>query len=401
LKVAAKFKNSYFLAALITAENLSSQNRKLFIDLFFMTDFTEDKMDYLLNRTGNVKDQHAGSQIWEAILDNPGMQKSGWESTQLKVLDWGFSQGYILRDSRHSFESWHAASAQFKLLETPAKNRFYRKLLDLDSVLFWNFLIHIARDSISEKFLEPILGQKNYEVMLSYFDNRSSISGSWSTQFEGKVIAPLLKTTIDQIMEIEQLLRLLPNMQHFSQLLPAETLPRAIRRCYNKGDDLAQLFSDPRVGTLELSLKESTENAKKLLDENSIQGSKLKEFESRIRDFESAMANYESRLRSQMNTESAGNSAVIQQGRVELMKSLLEGIDHILNSENGIMLERALQKFGVSKLGAVNETYAWNNENCESLTGAALESGLVVRCGYTWADGDKKTLIRRVLLKNT
>jgi len=127
----------------------------------------------------------------------------------------------------------------------------------------------------------------------------------------------------------------------------------------------------------------------------------LKEFESRIRDFESAMANYESRLRSQMNTESAGNSAVIQQGRVELMKSLLEGIDHILNSENGIMLERALQKFGVSKLGTVSETHHWNDENCESLTGAAFETGLVVRCGYTWTDGDKKTLIRRVLLKNT
>jgi hypothetical protein len=201
-------------------------------------------------------------------------------------------------------------------------------------------------------------------------------------------------------MDIERLLRFLPNMQYFSQLLPAETLPRAIKRCYNKGDELAQLFSDPRVGTLELSLKESNENSKKLMDENSIQGSKLKEFESRIRDFESAMANYESRLRSQMNTESAGNSAVIQQGRVELMKSLLEGIDHILNSENGIMLERALQKFGVSKLGAVNESYAWSDENCESLTGAALDSGIVVRCGYTWVDGDKKTLIRRVLLKN-
>ena len=101
-----------------------------------------------------------------------------------------------------------------------------------------------------------------------------------------------------------------------------------------------------------------------------------------------------------MNTESAGNAAVVQQGRVELMKLLLESIDHILNSESGINLERAFQKLGVSKLGVLNEPYPWSDQNCESLTGVAIESGIVVRCGYTWTDGESKTLIRRVLLKS-
>lgn len=399
IKVAQKFQNSYFIASLITLDNISMENRNLFVEQFLSTEYLEAKIDYLLNRVGNLKDKRTSLHVWEQILVSPTMQQGDWKAAQLKVLDWGFSQGLKPHDSRQSFASWHAASADFKLLETPAKNRMYRKILDLDSILFWNFLIHIARDNVSEKYLGAILGQKSYEVILAYFDGRMLTQGVWSAPFESKFVAPLLKTTIDEVMEIEKLLLFLPHFRLLSNLLPLETLPRALKRCYNKGDELAQLLGDPRVGMLEMSLEEVTQEAKNLADENTLLHAKSRELESRIREFEVAMTNYENKLRTQMTTESSGNSAVIHQGRVELMKALLEGVDHILNSETGIQLERSLQKFGVSKLGEISEPYAWNDQNCESLTGAALDTGIVIRCGYTWVDGDKKTLIRRVLLK--
>lgn len=399
LKASSKIRNSYYLAFLTTLDNISIENRKIFVNQFLSSEYLEEKIDYLLNRASNLKNKQTKLDIWEQILVSPRMQGEDWKTAQLKILDWGFSQGLKPHESRDAFASWHAASVDFKLLETPAKNRIYRKILDLDPIVFWNFLIHIARDSVSEKFLGAILGQKSYEVILAYFNGRPFTQGIWSAQFESKYVSPLLKTTVDEIMDIEKLLMFLPHYRLLSHLLPTETLPRAIKRCYNKGDELAQLLGDSRVGTLEIALEEVTQEAKNLLDEKSRLLANSKDLESRIRDFEVAITNYENKLRIQMTTESSGNSAVIHQGRVELMRTLLEGIDHILNSDAGIQLERSLQKFGVSKLGEINAPYAWNDQSCESLTGAALETGIVIRCGYTWVDGDKKTLIRRVLLK--
>ena len=100
-----------------------------------------------------------------------------------------------------------------------------------------------------------------------------------------------------------------------------------------------------------------------------------------------------------MKSENLGSDAMSQTAKVEVIKSLVEGLDHLLQNSEGFMLERALQKIGILRLGDPGSTFTWDSELCETLTGVSMENGIVVRSGYTWLHGDKKIVIRRVLLK--
>ena len=86
--------------------------------------------------------------------------------------------------------------------------------------------------------------------------------------------------------------------------------------------------------------------------------------------------------------------------KAEVIKSLVESLDHLFLGADGIQLERALQKTGITRSGLPGQEFAWDAELCETLTGEAMDSGIVVRSGYTWLIGEKKILIRRVLLKS-
>jgi hypothetical protein len=100
-----------------------------------------------------------------------------------------------------------------------------------------------------------------------------------------------------------------------------------------------------------------------------------------------------------MKSENLGTDAMSQSAKVEVIKSLVEGLDHLLHGSEGFAIERALQKIGITKLGDPGSIFTWDSELSETLTGVAIDEGLVVRSGYTWLNGDKKVVIRRVLLK--
>ena len=247
--------------------------------------------------------------------------------------------------------------------------------------------------------MEQIISKRNVDVLLIFLKNRQALSGPWLENFEKHFIAPLLKTTLDTIMRFEDLLPFLINQSLFSHLLPAETLTRAVARCFRRDDDYSELLRDKRVALLENSVKLLSDENTKILIELAGEKARVQEQEKKIRDFEVAIDSYEARLRSQMHSENLGSDAMSQNSKIELLKSIVEGLDHLLQGEGGFQLERALQKVGVSRLGEPGTDFSWDSEVCETLTGEAMDSGIVVRSGYTWLNSGKKLVVRRVLLK--
>jgi hypothetical protein len=186
---------------------------------------------------------------------------------------------------------------------------------------------------------------------------------------------------------------------YFSHLIPSDTLTRAVTRCFKRDDEYSKLLGDIRVeqlnGKVADLIGENAQISSDLAGEKSLN----REQEKRIRDFEAAIGNYEARLRSHMKTENLGSDAMSQNAKADLLKTLVESLDHLLQGADGFQLERALQKIGVMRLGEPGSDFAWDSEVCETLTGAAMENGIVVRSGYTWLNAEKKVVIRRVLLK--
>jgi hypothetical protein len=117
-------------------------------------------------------------------------------------------------------------------------------------------------------------------------------------------------------------------------------------------------------------------------------------------ELQRVLAGYEERLRTQMQSENVGGEAVRASARAELLSSLVDFLDPLAQGDGGLALEKALQKFGLQRLGEPGMSYAWNPELCETLTGEPLSEGLVIRSGYTWMGDGKTIVVRRVLLKS-
>ena len=400
LNLSSKIQNAFFMAFVACSTSTPRDLQLKLLNGFFSSNFNDEKLSYLLARVSNLRTLYEKNLVWNAILDQAAFKEIGWDATQLRLLEWGFSHGLTPENSNLVFSSWSKASEQFYDLESSVKNRIYRKLLEADFKVFWPFLIHVARDSVLETPLESIMGNKTHDALIGYFKNRHIYSGPWLNHFELKLISPMLKKHIDSIMFLTNLLPFLAYLETITRLLPLETLPRAINRCYNKKDDLAELFGDSRVSTLERKLIETTTELLETKEELGINKARIAESESRIREFENALSNLESQLRDRVSTDSAGSAATVQKGKVEFLKALLAEIDYILNSDDGFGLRRSLQKLGITKLGTPHESFMWDSETCESLTGDAMSQGIVVRSGYTWTEGSRKTLIVRVLLKS-
>jgi hypothetical protein len=158
-------------------------------------------------------------------------------------------------------------------------------------------------------------------------------------------------------------------------------------------------LGDTRVEQLSRKIEDLSDENVRISGELTAEQSHNKEHERRIREFEAAIESYETRLRSQMNSENIGSDALSQNAKAELLKALVENLDHLFQGDDGFHLERALQKMGVRRVGEPGSLFSWDSAVCETLTGSAMEEGIVVRSGYTWLNAEKKIVIRRVLLK--
>lgn len=397
--LASKTINPFYLIALLCSPVTESELKKQIIIKMRSYSLSQEDFEYFLIRLTSIKDQQRKQIIWNEFLTNDILLIESWQPHQLRLLEWGFSQGLRITRPQEVLIAFRSAAEQFKDIDTPHRNRIYRKLLETDILAFVAFLLHISADTSNLKFIEQVIGKKNVDVLLVYLENRQSLAGPWLEIFEQQFIAPTLKDTLDRIMNFEDLLPFLLQESQMSHLVAPDTLSRAVNRSFKRDDLLSNLLRDVRVDQLTNQVEILAEENSHLLDELNSERSRIQESEKRIRDFEVAINGYESRLRSQMKSENLGTDAMSQSAKVEVIKSLVDGLDHLLHGSEGFAIERALQKIGITKLGDPGSIFTWDPELCETLTGVAIDKGLVVRSGYTWLNGDKKVVIRRVLLK--
>lgn len=397
--LSGKISNPYYAIAILCNSNIDFEIKKLVIKDFNKMELTNEDVDYLLNKMNGIKDSNTKEFIWNEFLSSEFLTSAESSTYQLKFLDWGISNNLLVSNPNKTLIGLRNAAAQFKVQETPKRNRTLKKLLEKDIFTFLIFMLHIAQDPISEKFIEQIIAKKNVDVLLLYFENRQALNGPWLENFEQGFISPLLKKTLDSIMQFEDLLPFLNKHSLFVHLLPIDTLNRAVSRCFHRKDFYSELLGDKRVAILENNVEAMRNENSEISEQLETERNRNRQQELKIREFEIAIENYEARLRTQMRSENLGSDALAQNSKIELLKSIVEGLDHLMEGADGYQLERALQKLGVSRVGMPGADFPWDSELCETLTGDAMESGTVVRSGYTWINAGKKLVLKRVLLK--
>lgn len=391
--------NPFYLIALLCSSVTDLELKRKILTKLKSHSFTEEYFEYFINRMTAIKDVQNRLLIWNELLSSEVLTEEGWQPFQLRMLDWGLSQKIQITKPQELFIAFRSAAQQFKNMDTTYQNRFYKKLLELDILTFIAFVLHISAELPDLKLIKQILDQKKRDFLLVYFQNRQLLVGSWLDLFEQKIVKPILIDTLDRVMNFEDLLPFLMKQSQLSHLVETDTLSRAVSRSFMRDDLLSDLLRDVRVDKLSSQIEILSKENLQLSVELNNEKYRTNENEKRIRDFETAINSYEISLRSQMKSENLGTEAMSQSAKVEVIKALVDGVDHLLHDSEGFVIERALQKMGIMKLGDPGSIFTWDSELCETLTGESIDQGLVVRSGYTWLNGDKKVVIRRVLLK--
>ena len=395
----SKSQNPFFLIFILCSESTSSPVRESAILSLMRSEVSEERLTYLLGRLASIKKVSAKERLWNTLIAGDLFQSKGWIDAQLAILEWGILQGLKVAEPSTTFLALRRAAEQFKEAEATRQRKILKKLLEMSPYLTVVFVMHLTTyTNIVKTLLELVQGKEDL-FLLSYFKNRKDLFGVWTDDFENKILVPILKVRIDAIMTFSDLLPLLEYSQSLNSHLPADLLSRAVARSFRREDELASLLADRRVMGLESQVESLSVERDVLSTRLESQINKSNSLENKVRDFEVAIESYEMRLRNQMKSESVGTDALAQSAKADLLKNILEGLDHLFMGAEGFALEKALQKIGVQRLGTPGDRYNWDPTTCESLTGEEIGGGVVVRSGYTWLDGGKKTTIRRVLLK--
>lgn len=395
----SKSQNPFFLIFILCSESTGSPARESAILGLMRSEVSEERLTYLLARLASIKKVSAKERLWNTLIAGDLFQSKGWIDAQLAILEWGILQGLKVAEPSTTFLALRRAAEQFKEVEATRQRKILKKLLEISSYMTVVFVMHLTTyTNIVKTLLELVQGKENL-FLLSYFKNRKDLFGVWTEDFETKILVPILKVRIDAIMTFSDLLPLLEYSQSLNVHLPADLLSRAVARSFRREDELAGLLADKRVMELERQVESLSVERDVLSTRLESQINKSNSLENKVKDFEAAIESYEMRLRNQMKSESVGTDALAQSAKADLLKNILEGLDHLFMGAEGFALEKALQKIGVQRLGTPGDRYNWDPTTCESLTGEEIGGGVVVRSGYTWLDGGKKTTIRRVLLK--
>ena len=232
----SRMTNPFYLIALLCNSVTELEIKKLIIVDLGKANLGKDDIEYLLNKLAGVKDRNIQQIIWNDFLTSGILLQQSWQEHQLRFLDWGFSHSLNITKPVETLIGFRSASDQFKSIDTPLKNKTYRKLLELDVLTFVAFLLHISSESFSTKFVEQIIAKKNVKVLLIYLENRQSFVGPWLENFERQFIAPILRTTLDGVMHFEDLLPFVIKQSYFMHLIPADTLSRAVTRSFKRDD---------------------------------------------------------------------------------------------------------------------------------------------------------------------
>lgn len=398
-KLLKRLQNPFFLATILCSPATTNELKKSVLTLLAKSVIDDEICEYIIKKLSSIKDEATKSFLWNELLGTAFLLNDAWKAHQLRFIEWSLDEKLKPNEPFEALRGLASAAEDFRNLDQSHKTRIFKKLVDIDLSLYVSFLTNTAMNSPSREEVEKHIGKEKLRFLHSFLDIKKSFLSHGIQDFENKYVKGILKSTLDQLMTFDELLPFILRSTLFVDLVPADTLPRAVARIYRRGDELSQLFMDRRVGQLENQLADQTSTLNSALDQLEVERMRANSSESTVAELQRVLAGYEERLRTQMQSENVGGEAVRASARAELLSSLVDFLDPLAQGEGGLALEKALQKFGLQRLGDPGTSYIWNPELCQTLTGEPLLEGLVIRSGYTWMGDGKTIVVRRVLLK--
>jgi hypothetical protein len=208
------------------------------------------------------------------------------------------------------------------------------------------------------------------------------------------IFEPRIKELINDAITLDTLIPLLVCRAQLKKLGLLDLASARIREFLGKKGELALILEDPFLKDIE----------EKNFKMNDVIGEQKLQIEGLNKDLSSTVLRVEKLkvLLAQADDKNLGSSRQEiatrdqrdKQVKIEFLKELVKYYEN--NPDN---LKLILEKFGLEEIGAIGETLNWDPETCESITRESITSGIVVKTGFIWWDGNTRIVLKRVLLK--
>ena len=217
---------------------------------------------------------------------------------------------------------------------------------------------------------------------------------SVSEQHLAMIFEPRIKELINDAITLDTLIPLLVCRAQLKKLGLLDLASARIKEFLGKKGELALILEDPFLKDIE----EKNFKMNDVIGEQKLQIDELnKDLSStvlRVEKLKVLLAQADDKNLGSSRQEIATRDQRDKQVKIEFLKELVKYYEN--NPDN---LKLILEKFGLEEIGAIGETLNWDPETCESITRESITSGLVVKTGFIWWDGNTRIVLKRVLLK--
>ena len=263
-----------------------------------------------------------------------------------------------------------------------------------------HFLTHIEMDKVRINVLNQLRNSLLARDFYEYHIWKNPDTKRSTANLFIKGVKPACENFIQKNSSLEDLLLAWPMLVNPANNLELSSIRVKFKSLVAKDNPLAQSLQDPALPLLQdqvLKLREELEKSSLHGDQLEIKIQAQIDLNSEITDQLLELK----RKRIESTKENfTGKEALEKQIKIDQLRDLLPLLDFISNSPDSPSAVKALESVGIEILGRIGQKMRWNASFCESLTGEAMEEGIVVRQGYTWFSGKEVIPLRRMLLKS-
>lgn len=263
----------------------------------------------------------------------------------------------------------------------------------------YHFLSHIDGDRLRIDFCKIIIEELTLDEILCFFNWKNADSKFSKIGIYKRIIYPYLDNFIKWGQDLESLLLLWPYLIQPENGFELVVLKTKFKGLIGKNGILPESLRDGSVPLLQREIQEAKDSLNTLKRELTGTQEKLTLSLKIQEEISSELEELRTFKRENIRDVMIAHESVERQLRIDLLRDLVPIFEKALSSEKAPDIISMLEDLKIEVVGTLNQKVRWNPSICESLTGAELSEGVVVKTGFTWFTGKEVVPLRRMLLK--
>jgi hypothetical protein len=268
---------------------------------------------------------------------------------------------------------------------------------DVSSV--YQFLTHMDSDRIRVALCTQLAEDLTPAEIAKFFSWANPDSSYSKIGIYKRIIIPAADNFIKWNNKLEDLLILWPHLANPENGFNVSQLKVKFKLLIGKPGYLPESLRDESVPLLQGELQDTKDSLAALEVRADDLGKKLSLVQALNEEISQELNDLRKHRQENTRDAHAANESIQRQIKVDLLRQLIPIFELALSGDDQEEFMKILEHQRIEMVGRIGQKVRWNPQICESLTGAEIAEGIIVKTGFTWFSGKEVIPLRRMLIK--